>query len=475
MIDPDLIYLHKFLKTAQKDYLIILNNVELSEALEAIGIYTKEFIVLNQFIYKENDFSNVVIKCINCLRELDESLSDIFTFKKAICNDVIKAHEIYTAIFFTKADTDDWNLKKYEYFLLFEKLNTSFYVDNIILHNNSIITVSYTNQKKKVELISQDRNKSVCVFINYGLDGFFMTFSILYELIKKYNNVKVILLEDIGIKDLLEKLFNDKIEIYEIRNHMVLEKIYRHFIFSGKFMKCYNALFNDYKTLGGFWHYYDLFSAQLYDIHIDNPYQYVDELKNMLFSMTDKKEKEYVESIVENTRTKVGLQFWTYDVGVGDLCDKRCWNQSNVQQLIDDEQEVEFYILAPYPKDKYVFNGVVDTSNLSLPSIILLLSKLDYVIAIDSYCGHIAACFNIPTITIWNKQTPTRLSYEAISLSFRVMRNNVSVVPKDGNINNISGKMICTILNSCMNNEISMQKEVFSKEYVFNDENTIYV
>jgi len=116
MIDPNLIYLHKFLKTAQKDYLIILNNVELNEALETIGIYTKEFIVLNQFIYKENEFSNVVTKCINSLGELDESLSDIFTFKKAICNDVIETNEIYTAIFFTKADTDDWNLKKFEYF-----------------------------------------------------------------------------------------------------------------------------------------------------------------------------------------------------------------------------------------------------------------------------------------------------------------------------------------------------------------------
>lgn len=257
---------------------------------------------------------------------------------------------------------------------------------------------------------------------------------------------------------------------------MVLEKIYKYFIYSAKFSKCYNALFNDYKMIGRFCHYYHLFSDQLYDICVNDPFKYINELKLELFNALDDTEKEAVNKVLESSKIKVGLQFWTDEPVIGDTGVNKCWSQENVQELINlKNSKLEYYILTPYPKEQYSLNSVIEVGDLSINALVSLISNLDYVVGIDSFCGHIAAAFNIPSITLWNKQTPILLPYEFVGLSFRAMRNNFSIIPKSRNINDIHGLTVDSILHDCMNDNIILNKDTFSMDYIFNNENAIFV
>lgn len=104
-----------------------------------------------------------------------------------------------------------------------------------------------------------------------------------------------------------------------------------------------------------------------------------------------------------------------------------------------------------------------------------LISKIDCMIGIDSCCGHIAALFNIPSITLWNDQTPSEFVSEMIKISFRPLRKNYSIVPKNGDISSIDYYLVYEIMIKIMEKEILFDESVISISDTLDNKNILYV
>ena len=278
------------------------------------------------------------------------------------------------------------------------------------------------------------------------------------------------------IVELLNQLYHEKAKIFNINNFIVMKKMYRYFIHTGQFSKCYNFIFNDYKVLGRYCHYYDLAAEQLYDIDISDPFVYADYINDVLYEKIDPQEKNIINNILNSHKKLIGIHYETYESGHGELGNKRFWNKAHVCTLINKAtDDIEYVLLNDSEDSSSLFNNIKSIAGLSTCATVFLISKLDYVIGIDGYCGHIAALFNIPSITLWNKQTPTHLSYDEVMLSFRVMRNNISVVPLSGNTNDISGEQVHDIFCNNLKNITNVKNDVFSSTDIFNNKDVIYV
>ena len=475
MIDKGLISLHRYLATPQKDYLILFdkNSVGQTQAINSIKTYTKKFLVLDDVVYKPTDFKNVIVASAKTLGEFEKILDNVFTDgdvdnRKTELIDLI---ESACAIYFSISQTFDNELKVYEHFLLFRKLSPLFYVKDIIFNDETTIVIIYTNNKKRIEFCEHPEEKPICLFLGYGIGDFFITSAFFYHLIEKYKRITIILLAQRPVKKLLKDLYSDRCDIYEVNDRMVLERIYKLFVDSGKFAKCYNALYTDYKHADHFQHYFNMFADQLYDIEVKEPYLYMDAIYDTFCSIIEDHEKEIINQITENKKTRIGLQIWTDEPGKG-----RCWDQKNVQELINQySNEYTFYILTPYPKDLYDIYDAINLENLSIEGMTCAIKHMDAIVGIDSCCGHIAAAFNVPSITLWNSQTPVLLEYDFVKLSFRPMRKNYSIVPKSKNINDIKGELVGSILRDCLANKIVLTEDILSLKSIFNNENTLFV
>ena len=473
MIDKGLIALHKYMISQNNDYLIMFDKsiISLRDVMHIVKQCTNKFIILDDFIYDHNSFKNTQ-KCIVSTKDrLYSVLKSIFENKSEYslvenCN--IKKT---CAVFFSLSNAIERDVKVYEHFLLFRKLPKSFGVTDIIFDGQETAIPVYTNRKEYKKFKISAAQKPICVFLGYGIGDFFITSDFWYKLLEMHKNIVIVIPKNRPIKRLLQNLFGAQCTFFEIEDYMVLEYIYRIFVDSGKFSKCYNLLFSDYKMINNFQHYYDYFGSQMFDIHIDKPYSYINKIVNTISKLLSDSEQREIAQIQNTHKLKIGIQFWTDEPGA-----ERKWNEQNVQELINKgNSEYQFYILTPFPAQNYNINGAVDLSGLSINGMITAIKQLDLVVGIDSCCGHIAAAFDIPTITLWNTQTPVMLQYDYIKLSFRALRRNISLVPKNKNINEITGENVYNIIQKYYNKEIIMDSNILSNKEIFQLKNTFYV
>lgn len=471
MIDKGLIALHKYMKSQNDDFLIIFDKreIELCAVVTIMKEYTTKFIILDDFIFFHNDFKNAKVHKVDSTKMLNDALKNIFinnVYNIKINDDSI---ENASAVLFSISNASEKDIKVFEHFLLFSKLPKSFNISNIILHDGLAIP-AYTN-KKEYKLFKKSEDKPVCVFLGYGIGDFFITSEFWYQLLKKYNDIIIIMPQNRTIKKILFDLFGSHCKFYEIEDYMVLERMYKEFINSGKFQKCYNLLFDDYKMINSFQHYYDFFNSQMFDITVTNPYSHMRDILFKFTTLIKDCEKKSIIKIRNERKIKVGIQFWTDEPG-----SERNWNCDNVQRLINCGSDYfQFYILTPYPKEKYNVGGCIDLSHFSLYGMVAAINEMDMVVGIDSCCGHIAAAYNIPTITIWNAQTPIALPFDYIKLSFRPMRKNISLVPRSKDINDIKGEKVFEIMKMYFDNKILLNSEIISTKEIFNLKNTFYI
>lgn len=118
--------------------------------------------------------------------------------------------------------------------------------------------------------------------------------------------------------------------------------------------------------------------------------------------------------------------------------------------------------------------GVIEFGKLTIFEYIYVISRFTMVVGIDSSAGHIASFWNIPTLTIWGEQTP--LVCEGNEIGFRVLRNNYSIVPEDGNINSIDPEAVYDTMNKMLSNEISIDcNHIITYADSVNGYNTLFV
>ena len=122
----------------------------------------------------------------------------------------------------------------------------------------------------------------------------------------------------------------------------------------------------------------------------------------------------------------------------------RNWDQENIKKFVElcNQSNIEVIIFSGQP---YYNINIKKIRTDSILSYIYALSKIKVLVGIDSSGGHIASFYNIPSITIWGKQThmfyqitDTSISEKKASdfrISFRPIRRNVSIYSRKRSTN----------------------------------------
>ncbi|MEF2796405.1 MAG: glycosyltransferase family 9 protein [Ruminococcus sp.] len=106
--------------------------------------------------------------------------------------------------------------------------------------------------------------------------------------------------------------------------------------------------------------------------------------------------------------------------------------------------------------------------NVSVLGFIYAISKLKLLVGIDSSGGHIAACYKVPSITVWGKQTPEYFYNIGIKqenlkhnkISYRPLRKNISIWSKDRCIEKVGFKIVFDKMLEVINGGVNLSEDV---------------
>jgi ADP-heptose:LPS heptosyltransferase len=110
---------------------------------------------------------------------------------------------------------------------------------------------------------------------------------------------------------------------------------------------------------------------------------------------------------------------------------------------------------------------------MSVYSYVYAISKLKFVVSIDSSSGHIASFYNIPSLTLWGKTTPVKYTDNLI-IGFRPLRNNFSIVSKSEKIENITGEFVYETLKKLLENNFNNPDKIITYQDSLDDYNIVY-
>lgn len=114
----------------------------------------------------------------------------------------------------------------------------------------------------------------------------------------------------------------------------------------------------------------------------------------------------------------------------------------------------------------YDLNTDFDCSEIDMLAMPAIIEQLDIVVSIDSFSGHLASCFEVPCIILFN---------QIYSFSLSVLRGNINVVSSEGNMVTIYPHKLYQLMNKVLQNEIDVPREVKENYDMINDSNTIYI
>ena len=114
----------------------------------------------------------------------------------------------------------------------------------------------------------------------------------------------------------------------------------------------------------------------------------------------------------------------------------------------------------------YDLNTDFDCSEIDMLAMPAIIEQLDIVVSIDSFSGHLASCFEVPCIILFN---------QIYSFSLSVLRGNINVVSSEGNMVTIYPNKLYQLMNKVLQNEIDVPREVKENYDMINDSNTIYI
>jgi len=190
------------------------------------------------------------------------------------------------------------------------------------------------------------------------------------------------------------------------------------------------------------------------NIHIDEAYKHSDVLKNIILDNMPAQEKRHIDDLL-GERQYVGFQFYTgkqseyrnefyYE-------DRRVWDEENVRSFLElcQNNSMDVVILTPHP-----YKGLSACLNLpktTVYSYAYAISKLKFVVSIDSSAGHIASFYNIPSLTLWGNTSPLE-TMDNLTIGFRPLRNNFSIVSKSKSMKNIKGEYVYDVLHTLTQN-----------------------
>lgn len=202
-----------------------------------------------------------------------------------------------------------------------------------------------------------------------------------------------------------------------------------------------------------------------------NIYQYSNILKDNIEKYVGEEEKKYIDQLFEN-KNYVGVQFFRgvydqqNDVWSTEL--PRNWSEGNVTRFLEicKDKKLDILSINPSPYKNILTDQLKD---VSIPAYIYAVSKVKLLIGIDSSAGHIAAFYDIPSITLWGEQDP--FNFEGTMVNFRALRKNISIYSKCRDINKVNPEFVYEKMKEILNGNIILDSETI----MHNDNQNIFI
>lgn len=203
------------------------------------------------------------------------------------------------------------------------------------------------------------------------------------------------------------------------------------------------------------------------DFHV---YAHNDILISRINNSIDLEEKKYIDDFFADS-DYIGFQFFTgtYDeVEEKWITDRgRNWDNENVSEFVKicNENGINLLTFSSHP---YADIQTERLKNVSVLGFVYAISKLKLLVGIDGSGGHIAAFYNVPSITIWGKQTPEYFYNIGIKqeklqhnkISYRPLRKNISIWSNERCIENVNFKVVFDKMVGVLNGDINISEDV---------------
>ncbi len=358
--------------------------------------------------------------------------------------------------------------RKNTYFNVLTSNLKQFYLYDYYFYNSHAIVRLTDTKNSKCDNINIFENgkiiktKKVIYAPLNGIGDFLMGLSLMYEYVMRHieNGIKIFFLtidKDKSVS-ILKSFFPDQDQIYFDNEAM-----------SNYCLSCENnELLKFYKRqiaethypLGC--HYIDIAKIIL-DINSEfYIYSHNEALINNINTAIDAEEKKYIDDFFSNNEY-IGFQLFsgTYDkkesTWVVNL--DRNWDEDNIRKFVElcNDSNIKLLAFSDHP---YSDIKIDQLKKISVLGFIYAVSKVKMLVGIDSAGGHIAAFYNIPSITIWGKQTPIYFPEISKKVSFRPLRKNISIWPNSGCIEKVKAEIVFEKMIEGLNGNIEFSEDI---------------
>lgn len=358
------------------------------------------------------------------------------------------------------------NRKSFHFTYLIESLKHFTLYDYYIYDGHAVVRLAEGIRSDGIQIIEEDllwEDTKVVLAPLVGIGDYLMMFSLLYEFVlrQKKQDTKVYFTavdKNISILMLLKACFpNNKCILFDngaMYNYCLSEDnkdlinlamLHTRECIEGKYRVQGYHITDTIKNMLGIESVFDIYTHKVY-------------LWKCINNALDKEEKKEIDKFFYQNNY-VAFQYFTgsYDAvnNVWATNPDRNWDNDNLNRFVKlcNQSNIRLLVLGGQPNCNINVDRI---KTQSIFSYIYILSKTKAFVGIDSSGGHIAAFHNIPSITIWGKQTPKYyqlldlvipknqgvIDKEGVRISFRPLRKNVSIYSKSRCIDRVHAEPV---------------------------------
>lgn len=444
------------------NYILLFEQQDYSQIIHTLSEKTQRFAIIDDCNLSEGDFDKFIQ--IDMIEEsnLEEKLEQVVSGSITESDQTVRAYYDFGIILTVSMMAEDY-ARFYEYGFLQEQLPDSYYIKRFEIIENNFICV-YSNTKMKRDFAKKE--KSELVFLSIGIGDFAAVYDIIVPFLER-DEIKYIVINKYynNTADNIELLLS----IFGVHKRIIIldytcfEYIHDYVVQSGEFGDCYlvNVTEKNFsgklttKFMNYYLHYRDYIEKIISPIKVVKKEWDMNHIFQQMYSVISEGEKKYIDQILTSGKKKIGLQFSSNNDEHTNR--SRAWNSKEVAAFckLASSKDYEVINLTPYPKSLYDSTCFTDASNLSMISMIVLISKMDYVVGIDSCCGHIASMVSRPNITIWTLDLPIDCRNQKIS--WRTVNLNYSLVARN---KNVSHEIVWNVLEDIEYKRIILSKDL---------------
>ena len=364
------------------------------------------------------------------------------------------------AVIWYRVHNCDPYIGMYDLFYLDAVLLHKLILSDFILNDKYIIPIFSARPTYRLSNSSVFQNRAAMIILGDGIGDFFILLPLLRRLIRRLEQngrqIFLLLAENCLVKSIINCFFPSIRYVYVPDWHH-LSLYHRWCLLSGLFADVFNLQLNGTTSrhFANHMHAYEIFKKQT-GIHEPIDFDEVASwFRHVITTSTQTSEKRRINSLMEGQEDFIALQVWT---GPLDKDNPRAADPHMAYELCRLCQHAGYRLAntTPYPTGRYTLPGCIQTDGLSLMGALYLVSHARMFMGIDSCMGHAASLLGIGSVTLWSRyQSPLEIYAQKLIISFRPLRNNISIVP-DPPDTPIDASLVFDVVNKMMHKKIPL-------------------